>query len=616
MRGTTRRVALVASIAVGAGSFIGTAGALTYPANPVLALNRTIPGSPFPGSSVSAHDNEGSAYIPSDDSLWIVDDNGRSAYELDRSSGNLKRHLTAADFRTTPRYGGGPDASDNRFSDLESAAYDAAHDELYFFSGNCCLAPPALNEPGVFRLVRNGSGDFQLDSYQPLPESADATASAFRPDGVLWTGHKGVIQTYDYTSNTFGPELSVSGLGGNLYGMTFSDQDTMWLTSKANKLFRVSMSTRAPVPGWSFDLTPYGIKDPRSVEIVGQQFFVGDGYDFRSSSDPLRYATFVFDLAELQRPTAGFSSSVTSGRGPLTVGFLDESTGSIASHLWNFGDGATSTEASPVHTFTATGTFTVTEAVANAAGSDTATHTVTVLPSTYRAGGYTLDGFGGLHGFRIGTGPQPPSVADGPYWSGWDIARGLALNPAGTGGYVLDGFGGIHRFRVGANRRAATVRDGPYWSGWDIARGIAVLPNGTGGYVLDGYGGLHRFSIGSAGLPPRVTGAPYWPGRDMAQGITIDPDGRGGYVVDKTGALHAFSIGSGSTPPAPTHVFVSTTRPVRGVTLLSDGRGGLTVDGTGALHRFMIAELPPGTVGVARWPEWDIARDVALLPEK
>ena len=621
MHSLARKLALVTAgvTALGALGIAGSARAMTYPVNPVIALNRTIPGDPFPGSNVSAHDNEGSAYVPGDDSLWIVDDNGKSAYELNRATGELKRQIDGAEFQAVPQLGGsGQQTDDNRYSDLESAAYDQATDTLYFFSGHCCLAAPLLNKPSVFRLQRDSNGDFQLDSYQPLPETADATASAIRPDGVLWTGHKDVIQTYDYPTNTFGPELHVSGssVGNRIYGMVFASQNDLFLVSKTEKLSRVSMTTLGPVANWpAFDLTPYGILDARSVEIVGNQFFIGDGNDFRNRHDPLRYATFVFDLAQLEMPTAGFSASTNHIRGPVTIGFLDESTGSINSHLWNFGDGtATSTEASPFHLYTTAGTFTVTETVTNAAGSDTATHQITVLESTYRSGGYTLDGFGGLHPFRVGTGPAPPAVSGGPYWNGWDIARGTAVLPSGTGGYVLDGFGGVHPFRVGPHARAAAIHGGPYWLGWDIARGIAVLPNGTGGYVLDGYGGLHPFSIGTGALPPAVKNAPYWPGRDMAQGLALRPDGSSGYVLDRTGALHPFTIGTGTLPPTPTHVFVSTTRILRGAALLSDGRGGMTVDGNGIFHRFMIDELPPATVGAASWAAWDIARDVAVLP--
>ena len=87
------------------------------------------------------------------------------------------------------------------------------------------------------------------------------------------------------------------------------------------------------------------------------------------------------DLAHyygITAPVAGFTANVTSGVIPLTVAFTNTSTGmGITSHSWEFGDGTTSSEANPVHTFAAPGTYTVTLTVTNAAGSDTATRTVT-----------------------------------------------------------------------------------------------------------------------------------------------------------------------------------------------------------------------------------------------
>ena len=77
MRARKGRAALVASLAMTATVLLvssAPAHAITYPTLPVIALNRTIPGVPFPGQTgkhqVSAHDNEGSAYVPSDNSLW------------------------------------------------------------------------------------------------------------------------------------------------------------------------------------------------------------------------------------------------------------------------------------------------------------------------------------------------------------------------------------------------------------------------------------------------------------------------------------------------------------------------------------------------------------------
>jgi len=56
---------------------------------------------------------------------------------------------------------------------------------------------------------------------------------------------------------------------------------------------------------------------------------------------------------------AGFSADVTAGVAPLTVRFTDESTGEPASWSWKFGDGGTSAERNPTHTYTTPGNYTV-----------------------------------------------------------------------------------------------------------------------------------------------------------------------------------------------------------------------------------------------------------------
>jgi PKD repeat protein len=57
--------------------------------------------------------------------------------------------------------------------------------------------------------------------------------------------------------------------------------------------------------------------------------------------------------------TAEFSVESTTGEVPLTVHFLDLSAGKIQAWLWEFGDGAQATTASPSHTYDAPGTYTV-----------------------------------------------------------------------------------------------------------------------------------------------------------------------------------------------------------------------------------------------------------------
>jgi subtilisin family serine protease len=70
-------------------------------------------------------------------------------------------------------------------------------------------------------------------------------------------------------------------------------------------------------------------------------------------------------------PAVAFSADITSGYVPLTVQFTDETVGSALEHLWHFGDGSSSSEADPVHTYTSTGSFTVTLTVTGSVASNT-----------------------------------------------------------------------------------------------------------------------------------------------------------------------------------------------------------------------------------------------------
>ncbi|MFA5267437.1 MAG: PKD domain-containing protein, partial [Methanoregula sp.] len=70
-------------------------------------------------------------------------------------------------------------------------------------------------------------------------------------------------------------------------------------------------------------------------------------------------------------PVAAISANKTSWSSPAAIQFYDRSTGFPTSWIWDFGDGATSTLKNPVHTYTATGNYTVNLTVTNEVGSDT-----------------------------------------------------------------------------------------------------------------------------------------------------------------------------------------------------------------------------------------------------
>ncbi|MBP1929675.1 PKD repeat protein [Methanolinea mesophila] len=74
-----------------------------------------------------------------------------------------------------------------------------------------------------------------------------------------------------------------------------------------------------------------------------------------------------------QPPVPAFTASPRSGESPLQVRFTDLSSGVPTSWIWNFGDGTSSIEQNPLHTYSSTGVYSVALTVENAYGTNTRT---------------------------------------------------------------------------------------------------------------------------------------------------------------------------------------------------------------------------------------------------
>jgi hypothetical protein len=214
------------------------------------------------------------------------------------------------------------------------------------------------------------------------------------------------------------------------------------------------------------------------------------------------------------------------------------------------------------------------------------------LTGTGTNGYYVLDRWGGVHIGGAAAALIPPA----PYF-GWDIARDMELNSAGTGYYVLDGWGGIHAGGAASVLTPAT----PYF-GWDIARDMELTPAGTGYYVLDGYGGIHRGGAASVLTPA----TPYF-GWDIARDMVLTPAGTGFYVLDGWGGIHAGGAASALIPATPYFGWDI----ARDMVLTPAGTGFYVLDGYGGIHKGGTAStLSPATPYFG----WNIARDMELTP--
>ncbi len=90
-------------------------------------------------------------------------------------------------------------------------------------------------------------------------------------------------------------------------------------------------------------------------------------------------------------PVSNFTSNVTSGAVPLSVNFTDQSTNTPTSWLWNFGDGNTSTDQNPTHTYVAAGNYNVSLNATNVGGTNLVTQTAYITTAVAPVSNFTVD---------------------------------------------------------------------------------------------------------------------------------------------------------------------------------------------------------------------------------
>lgn len=142
--------------------------------------------------------------------------------------------------------------------------------------------------------------------------------------------------------------------------------------------------------------------------------------------------TKYITVAEADDPVASFTADVTSGDAPLTVEFEDTSTYYPTSWKWTFGDGDTSTEQDPEHTYSDEGTYTVTLKVTNGEGSDSVTKKDYIVVGDLTAAAFSASPVSG-------TAPLTVKFTDAStydptewYWSFGDGYSSVAQSPSHT----------------------------------------------------------------------------------------------------------------------------------------------------------------------------------------
>jgi PKD repeat protein len=214
----------------------------------------------------------------------------------------------------------------------------------------------------------------------------------FSPNDILWedissSGILGTIMDSPYHTDGWMHPIRVKVDGsivllgsGRIYdGLSLVQLNTLSNTIsdagwKGNTLVTLrSWNNASQLQKW--DQTTYGVTASQSVSGSPVNLYpIQEGWLVISYiPGRTRFTIWSDDFSLIANaPLAGFSADLTTGDVPVEVHFTNTSTeGPYTSSLWNFGDGSTSTDTDPIHTYMKSGTFTVQLTVSGPGGSDT-----------------------------------------------------------------------------------------------------------------------------------------------------------------------------------------------------------------------------------------------------
>ncbi|MEQ1894270.1 MAG: PKD domain-containing protein, partial [Planctomycetota bacterium] len=171
---------------------------------------------------------------------------------------------------------------------------------------------------------------------------------------------------------------------------------------------------------------------------VGATSIGGDGVPGNGDSTDQDFALFAYNVTNVPPPVAEFIGAPTGGVAPLLVNFTNQSSGSITTHAWTFGDGGTSSAASPSHTYTAAGTYTVALTETGPGGANTRTRTAYIVVSEPPpVAGFSGTPTSGVAPLAVAFTDQSSGTITSRSWTFGDGGTSSAASPSHT--YVTPG---------------------------------------------------------------------------------------------------------------------------------------------------------------------------------
>jgi PKD repeat protein len=242
------------------------------------------------------------------------------------------------------------------------------------------------------------------------PDTLSARWSASDPESTIdryqyaigLTPGGAEVVNWTFTPLTETTRTSLTLIAGQTYYVSVKARNEGGLWSQAGSVGVVAgsggCSTNEPAPVASFEAAPRSGPAPLTVvftdtstgTITAWNWDFGDGITGTLQNPTHTYTTpgtYTVTLTvsgpggsdtetkadyitvAYPPPQADFTASPRSGVAPLEVHFTSTVTGVVTAYAWNFGDGGTSAEPNPTHTYQSAGSFGVTLVVTGPGGT-------------------------------------------------------------------------------------------------------------------------------------------------------------------------------------------------------------------------------------------------------
>lgn len=188
---------------------------------------------------------------------------------------------------------------------------------------------------------------------------------------------------------------------------------------------------------WSFgDGNMSMLQNPAHTYTTADTFSVTLIATNSAGSDTVTRTDYI--TVTYAEPVANFTADVTGGTAPLTVQFTDTSANSPTTWSWKFGDGGKSTDQNPAHTYTGTGSYTVTLTAKNSAGSNTTKVTgyINITSATTPVASFAADKRSGTVPLTVGFTDTSSNSPTTWLWSFGDGLSSTEQNPAHVYSYA------------------------------------------------------------------------------------------------------------------------------------------------------------------------------------